>query len=610
MGTVTWNWIQGRSWGGWRTGALWAAAAFLVAGPASAQSFTLGGADDPRVGLGAGWFDAEEASWNMNLLATLPKPDGFYNPEDPGDSRFANSDLAFQENLVFVGNYHGINIYDISDPANPVLHTSIVCPGGQGDVSVFGDLLVMSVQETRSRIDCGTEGTAEDPVDPERFRGVRIFDISNLDNPTQIAAVQTCRGSHTHTLVTDPGDAGTLYVYNSGTSAPRPSEELAGCVDERDPDLPDTSYWSIDIIEVPLSAPEQARLIDSPRVFADAETGRIDGLFEGGDHGEGTQETRPTDRCHDITSYPEIGLALGACSGNGLLFDISDPARPVRIDAVVDPNFAFWHSATFNNDGTTVIFTDEWGGGTSPRCLETDRYEWGANTIFSLANGRMHHASYYKMPAAQTETENCVAHNGSLVPVPGRDIKVQAWYQGGVSVFDFTDPENPVEIAFFDRGPISDEELYLGGHWSAYWHNGYIYGSEIARGLDVFELTPSEHLTENELEAARLVHFEEFNPQHQPRIVWPADFSVARALHDQLVRHDGISTTRASEIAGELGRLEAMASGPERRAALSHLATEVWADARRVEEGQAPGDAERIRRLAGAILDLAGEEGA
>jgi hypothetical protein len=573
-----------------------------------AQESSPGGDDDPRVGLAAGWFDAEEASWNLDLLVNLPRPEGFYNPDDPGDSRFANTDLAFQEDLLFVGNYHGINIYDISDPAEPVLRTSIVCPGGQGDVSVFGDLLFMSVQEPRSRIDCGTQGTSDDPVDPERFRGVRIFDVSHLDNPVQVAAVQTCRGSHTHTLVTDPADATTLYVYNSGTSPSRAGEELAGCVDERDPTNPRTAYWSIDVIEVPLAEPAQARLIGSPRIFQDYETGRIDGLFEGGDHGEGTQTTRPTDRCHDITAYPELGLALGACSGNGLLLDISDPSDPVRVDEVVDPNFAFWHSATFNNDGTTTIFTDEWGGGTSPRCRAEDRYEWGANAIFTLRDGRMRHASYFKMPAVQTETENCVAHNGSLVPVPGRDIKVQAWYQGGVSVFDFTDPADPVEIAYFDRGPISDEELYLGGHWSAYWHNGFIYGSEIARGLDVFELTPSEHLTENELEAARLVRFHEFNPQHQPRIVWPAHFAVARAYLDQLVRHQGVDEARSREIVRELDRLETLSDGPEKRAALAELATGIWADARAVDAGVVTGDADRLRALAGAVLDLATEQ--
>ncbi len=592
-------------WGARGTGLLLLTAALFAAAEASAQSFTPGGDSDPRVGLGAGWLDAEEASWNMDLVANLPKPDGFYNEDDPADSRFVNSDLAFQDDLVFVGNYNGFNIYDVSDATNPSLRVSVVCPGGQGDLSVYGDLLFMSAQETRGRIDCGTDGTPDLPVDPERFRGVRIFDISDLDNPVQVATVQTCRGSHTHTLVTDPNDAETLYVYNSGTSVSRPAEELEGCTDVRDPNDPTTAYWSIDVIEVPLDRPEDARIIDSPRVFADEESGRIDGLFEGGDHGEGTQSTRDTNQCHDITAYPEIGLAAGACSGNGILFDITNPAVPVRVDEVIDPNFAYWHSATFNNDGTTVIFTDEWGGGSAARCLETDEPEWGANAIFTLVDGRMRLASYYKLPAPQTETENCVAHNGSLIPVPGRDIKVQAWYQGGVSVFDFTDPENPFEIAFFDRGPMSDDELMLAGHWSTYWHNGYIYGSEIARGLDVLAVTPSEDLTQNEIDAAKLVRFDEFNPQHQPKIVWPADLVVARAYLDQLVRHDGIDASRAEAVEEDLDWAEGQDDGPEKRAALAELATQLWDDARSAEADGDQENADRLRSVAGAILDVA-----
>ena len=586
---------------------LTAMALSLVASPAAGQQNpTFTAENDPRVGLGAGWTDAEEASWNMNLLVNLPRPDGFYNPDTPGDGRFSNTDMGFQGDLAFVGNYHGFNVYDISDPANPELRTSVVCPGGQGDLSVFGDLVFMSAQETRGRLDCGTQGVQE-TVSAERFRGVRIFDISDLDNPQQVAAIQTCRGSHTHTLVTDPNDTETLYVYNSGTSGSRPGEELEGCVDVRDPDDPTTAYWSIDVIRVPLAAPHEAELLDSPRVFADDETGRIAGLWEGGDHGEGTQRTRDTNMCHDITAYPEIGLAAGACSGNGILFDISNPAVPVRVDEVIDPNFAYWHSATFNNDGSKVIFTDEWGGGGAPRCLATDQPEWGANAIFDVVDGRMQLASYYKLPAPQSELENCVAHNGSLVPVPGRDIKVQAWYQGGVSVFDFTDSANPYEIAFFDRGPLSAEELHTGGYWSTYWYNGHVYGSEISRGLDVLELVPSEYLSENELEAARLVQFHEFNPQHQPRMHWPAHMAVARAHFDQLVRHDGLAAERAAEVTAELDRIDALPHGEEKRAELSELATRLWADARRVDEGAA-GDADRIRRLAGALLDLAAEQ--
>jgi hypothetical protein len=563
-------------------------------------------ADDPRIGLGAGWTDAEEAAWNLELVANVPRPDGFYDPDAIGNLNLANSDLAFRGDLVFVGNFSGFNIYDVSDPSNPTLRTSVLCPGGQGDVSVYGDLLFMSVEQTRGRIDCGTQG-APGEVNPDRFRGVRIFDISNLDNPVQVAAVQTCRGSHTHTILEDRSDPDHLYVYVSGSAGVRPAEELEGCyVPGPDVDPDESALFRIEVIQVPLAAPERARVVSQPRVFADHETGDVAGLWPGGDHGEGTQQSAQTNHCHDITIYPELGLAAGACSGNGILLDISDPVNPVRVDEVIDENFAYWHSATFNNDGTTAIFTDEWGGGTAPRCRASDLPEWGANAFFRIVNGQMHHVGYYKLPVPQTDTENCVAHNGSLIPVPGRDIKVQAWYQGGISIFDFTDPTNPYEIAYFDRGPLSDTELLTGGHWSAYWYNGYIYGSEIARGLDVLRLVPGEHLTRNEIEAANLVGFEEFNPQHQPRKRWPAHLVVARAFHDQLVRHEGLPAQRSARVSATLDRLEAMPDGAEKRQALGALAAELWADARRVEEGAVPGDAERVRRLAGALLDMAG----
>jgi hypothetical protein len=555
---------------------------------------------DPRVGLGAGYTDAGIAISNMVLLSQRSRPDGFFNPADLGDGAFSNTDIAFRGNLAFVGNYHGILIYDISDPRDPQLRSSIVCPGGQGDVSIHGDLLFMSAQEPRGRLDCGVQGV-EQAVSPDRFRGVRIFDIGNIDAPRQVAAVQTCRGSHTHTLLQPPGDTENVYVYVSGTSPVRPGEELPGCSALPPDEDPNTSLYRIEVIRVPLAAPHLARIVAEPRVFADAETGNIAGLWPGGTHGEGTQSSRVTAQCHDITTYPAIGLAGGACSGNGILFDIRDPVNPVRVAEVVDPNFAFWHSATFNNDGTTVIFTDEWGGGTQPRCRASDRMEWGANAIFAIVDGELQFRSYYKIPAAQTETENCVAHNGSLVPVPGRDIKVQSWYQGGISVFDFTDPANPFEVAYFDRGPISDTELVTGGYWSAYWYNGHVYGSEIYRGFDVFSLTPSEQLTQNEIDAAKLVRYDEFNAQHQPRVAWPAEPVVARAYVDQLVRSGGITAERAARVRGELDRFE----GAQRAAAVQQLRTL----AASLETDAASADraaAHRLRLLAGVIRELAG----
>jgi hypothetical protein len=552
------------------------------------------GAD--RAGLAAGVANAEMAGWNMTLLANVPKPEGFHGPGGFADLLFANSDLAFQGNHAFMGNFRGFNVYDITDPANPTLVVSVLCPGGQGDLSVHGGLLFMSVEMPNGRIDCG-EGTMDNLPSAERFRGVRIWDIGDLENPQQVAYVQTCRGSHTHTLVTDPDDDENVYIYVSGTSVVRPVEELAGCSASEPAVDPNSSLFRIEVIKVPVDHPEDAEVVSTPRIFADAETDSIAGLWAGGSHGPGTQETARTDQCHDITVYPEIGRAAGACSGNGILLDITDPANPVRIDEVIDPNFAYWHSATFNDDASKVIFTDEWGGGTVPRCRATDDPEWGANAIFDLTGDGLDLASYYKLPAFQTEMENCVAHNGSLVPVPGRDIMVQAWYQGGVSVFDFTDSENPVEIAFLDRGPMNADSLVLGGVWSAYWYNGHVYGSEIGRGLDVYALTPSKHLTENELEAARLAVVDRLNVQTQRKIVWPASAVVAYALLDQLARDDA---DHAGQLRAEIDRAVAL-EGDDRSAALTRIAGGIAGQA-----GAGDDVARRLELLAENLRGMAG----
>src|SRR5438874_11661233 len=552
------------------------AALLLVAG-AAAQS-----TNDPRVGLKAGLHDAGEAIRGLERVASLSNPAGFFDPKQPAgtptpperdpnlpspdpneppDPRFANmlafanSDLAFSGTHLFMGSFHGFNTLDIERPTKPKLAASIVCPGGQGDVSVHGNLLFMSVEQTRGRLDCGTQGVAT-PVSAERFRGVRIFDIADLSKPRQIAAIQTCRGSHTHTLVADPRDQANLYVYGSGTSSVRSADELAGCSGLKPDEDPNTALFSIDVIKVPLASPEKAAIVNRPRIFADPKSGAIAGLEKGGERGPGSQPSRVTNQCHDITVFPEIGLAAGACSGNGILLDIADPVHPVRLDDAADKNFAYWHSATFNNDGTKVIFTDEWGGGTRPRCRATDPPNWGADAIFDIVDRKLQFRGYYKLPVAQTETENCVAHNGSLIPVPGRDIMAQAWYQGGVSVFEFTDPDHPKEIKFFDRGPMDSTKLMLGGDWAAYWYNGHLYASEIDRGLDILDLKPSDQLSQNEIDAAKLVHFDVFNPQNQPKLVWPASFVVARAYLDQLVRENGISRERSTAIASDLARAE------------------------------------------------------
>ena len=392
---------------------------------------------------------------------------------------------------------------------------------------------------------CGLVGVIED-VSEDRFRGLRVFDISDLARPLQVAAVQTCRGSHTHSVVSS--DNARIVVYNSGTGPVREQEELERCVDELPGDQR-TALFRIDVIEIPLAEPSRARIVDSPAVFADEETGALAGLWRGGDHGDLTQDTNETDHCHDITVFPEAGIAAGACSGNGILFDISDPLTPTRIDAITDKGFAYWHSATFNNDGTKVLFTDEWGGGSRPRCRASDPRNFGANAIYDIVDGKLEFRSYFKIPAPQTVTENCVAHNGSVVPVPGRDLFVQAWYQGGLSVIDFTDSANPVEIAFFDRGPVSEEKLVLGGFWSTYYYDGRIYGSEIARGLDVLALEPSEFLSANEIAAAALAEDGAvFNPQQQFAMTWPDAPVVAAAYVDQLARDGALAAGLVVEL--------------------------------------------------------------
>jgi len=528
---------------------------------------------DPRAGLKAGFMDAEQAILNLELVATLPKPDGFFDPANPAELpmampekadgkeldkdekygkrnpllSFSNTDMAFSKDILVAGSYHGFNVYKLPENGMPELMSSIVCPGGQGDVSIVGNLLIMSVEQTRGRIDCGLQGV-EDDISKERFRGLRIFDITDVTKPIQVGQVQTCRGSHTHSVVSGPDENGKIVVYNSGTSTVRKTEELAGCYDES-PGDERTALFRIDVIEIPVADPSKSRIVSSPAVFADKETGRLAGLWRGGDHGDDTQDTRQTNQCHDITVFPDLNMAAGACSGNGILFDISDPYNPTRIDEVVDEGFAYWHSATFNNDGTKVLYTDEWGGGSRPRCRSHDKSEWGANAIYDIVDGKLEYRSHFKIPAPQVDEENCVAHNGSIIPVPGRDIFVQAWYQGGISVIDFTDSANPIEIAYFDRGPINDEHLITGGFWSAYWYDGKIYGTEIVRGLDVLALKPSEFMTENEIAAAKLADQGElFNPQQQFQVTWPAEPVVAKAYVDQLARDKSITDKLSKEL--------------------------------------------------------------
>jgi len=605
--------------------------------PPLPAGLTGSNADDPRAKLTPGMYDAGETAMGLKHITLLKKPDAFeLGSNDPNAPKvnqtlttvlgvsdpskvpggmklvlaglgFANSDLAFQGNRLFLGNFYGMNIYDISNPEKTSLLTSMICPGGQGDVSVYKNLMFMSVEMANGRVDCGTQGFPPNPpaangqnqppaASKDRFRGVRIFDISDIKSPKQVAAVQTCRGSHTHTLVIDPNDKNNVYIYVSGTSFVRQDEELPGCSGGAPDKNPNTALFRIDIIKVPLAAPQNAKVISSPRVFMDPRTGAVAGLSSAAPHGTG--QPSPTDQCHDITVYSAIGLAAGACSGNGIILDIKDPANPKRVDAVNDPNYSYWHSASFSNDGKKVVFTDEWGGGLGARCRANDPNVWGADAVFNLNNNKLNFAGYYKMPAAQGDSENCVAHNGSLIPVPGRDIEAQAWYQGGISVMDFTDAAHPVEIAYFDRGAIDPNLLVLGGDWSAYWYNGRIYASEIARGLDIFELTPTEHLTQNEIDAAKAVQFAELNVQNQQKIEWPRKLVVAKAYVDQLERSQALPPDRITALRDAIQKAETSKLSSKDRGSLQGIALVLEKAA---ANAKSEADANRMRALADVL---------
>jgi hypothetical protein len=676
---------------------------------------------DPRVGLKGGLQDAGEAVWNVRKVSHTPSPQNF--------AGVTNSDLAFHGTNVIQGNYNGFQIWDVSNPAAPRLRDATLCPASQSDVSVYKNLLFVSAEAPSARLDCGKDAPRE-VVSRDRIRGLRIFDITDIDHPKYLANVQTCRGSHTHTVVDDPRDKDNVYVYISGTSAIRPSEELARCNDN--PWDPNNSNFRIEVIKIPLAHPEQAAVVSSPAIFADptngvanallyptahaaspldtannrrraefdsarvrlapvqptaADTARciaqVDSLAKahnvnltagrgggrgglpgggcgraaggGGRGGRGrggaadslpvTREDtarvefnravngltrlsatsskadtasyrsqvndlakkygvaspfapRTLTQCHDITVYPSVGLAGGACAGMGLLLDIKDTPNPTRVAAYADSNFSFWHSATFSNDGSMMLFSDEWGGGGAAYCRAGDPKNWGADAIFRIIDGKLVFQSYYKLSAPQTQYENCVAHNGSLIPIPGRTIMVQAWYQGGLSIFEWTDPAHPHELAFFDRGPNDSTRMVGGGFWSVYWYNGHIYGSEMERGLDVFDLTPSAAISQNEIDAAKTIHQDFLNVQEQPKFVWPASFALSRAYTDQLERWKGLSADKVSAVRTGLSAAEA-ANGAARRDALTALATQV----RGYMNGST--DPQRVQWLSTSISDLA-----
>jgi hypothetical protein len=615
---------------------------------------------DPRIGLRAGAYDAAQAAWNLKVLSETKPSEKFASG--------INSDLAFTGNYVIQGSFSGYQVWDISNPRQPSLKTAYFCPASQSDVSVYKNLLFVSGEDLTARIDCGAGGV-KDTVSKDRLRGIRIFDISDINNPKNVGNVQTCRGSHTHSLLVDPKDPANVYVYISGSAGVRSPNELAGCVNLSPDKDPNSALFRIEVIKVPLAHPEQAAIVTSPRIFtgltepkrhgetaqdaavhkAFVDSAKAHGAFTATIFGEeqvapnsfvaheldslvkarnGTGAPTAADsaalraalpaivakmigddpaaksgprpgpsQCHDITLYPAIGRAGGACGGYGLLLDISDPAHPVRMNAAADSNFSYWHSATFNNDGSKILFSDEWGGGMQPKCRATDPRQWGADAIFTVSGSDMKFDSYYKLPVPQTSVENCVAHNGSLIPIPGRDIMVQAWYQGGISLFDWTDAAHPREIGFFDRGP-ADTTLKLSGSWSAYWYNGVIVSSEITRGLDIFELAPSAFISQNEIDAAKTIHFDYYNTQGQQKLVWPPSFALARAYVDQLERSNGLAPARISAVRQSLTTAEG-ASGSQRQSALKTLATRLDSDAK------SSTDTAKVRALATAVRGLA-----
>ncbi|WP_345266023.1 hypothetical protein [Nocardioides nanhaiensis] len=424
---------------------------------------------------------SQASSKNLGLVANLPKTGAF-----AAETAY-NSDLAFQGKYAYAGNYEGFTVYDISKPTRPRAVTQVVCPGAQNDISVYKNLLVLSVDSSRSNDTC--TNTAQSATIKESWEGIRVFDISDPTEPEYVAAVETPCGSHTHTLA--PDDNGrNVYVYVSSYS---PNAAFPDCQPPHD---------AISIVKIPRSAPDAAILKSTPVLFPD---GGNPGSAQGA-----TPAYSATSGCHDITAYPERDIAAGACMGDGILMDISDREKPVVTEVVRDTeNFAFWHSATFSNNGRKVVFTDELGGGGAPTCNPTVGPKRGANGIYDIVAGQLEFRSYYKIKRTQSNTENCVAHNGSLIPVKGKDLMVQAWYQGGISVYDFTNSRKPKEIAWFDRGALSADRLVLGGSWSAYWYNGYIYSNDIQKGLDVLKLNDKAIKKAQKYKGS-------FNPQSQP----------------------------------------------------------------------------------------------
>lgn len=587
----------------------------------SAQTYPT--STDPRSGLKPGRYDAGIAIRNMKQVSFVKKPAAF---DSAVGLKFINSDLAFGGHYVYQANFAGFTIWDIAEPARPVMVSATKCITSQGDPTIVGNLLFLSAEGAGNRTDCG-DGGVQDPKD--HMAGVRIFDVSNPKAPKLVKNVQTCKGSHTHTLVPSPTDPRIVYLYVSGQQAARPETELAGCRNGTDPADPTNSLFQLDIIKVPLDHPEQAEVIPGARIFTGLDgAGECTQFCEPADpRRQAAGRTRPAPdpampagphNCHDVTAYPAMNLLAASCSTHSIIVDISNPEKPVRLDALTDTNnFQGRHTAAFSNDGTKIIQTDEWGGGTGPMCQASSMIELGGNTVITLdAKKKQTQRAYFKLPSAQSAEENCVSHNGGIIPVPGRDLYVQGWYQGGVSIMDFTNPDSAFEIGYFDRGSIDPPRPIdgpqpppgspeartggrtIGGSWGAYYWNGYVFSSELDRGMDILELTPSDQLSANEIAAARLVRFDDYNPQSQPKMTWPPAFVVVRSYLDQLARNGGLAPARTAAISSALDVAETK-SGAARATALNALARQVDRDAAGAK------DAARVRTMAGEIRRLA-----
>jgi len=592
--------------------------ALRAPGALSAQTYPSN--KDPRSTLKPGRFDAGIAINGMKQVSFSPKPAEL---DTVRGLTFINSDLAFATHYIYQANFAGFTILDVTDPAKPVIASVTKCITSQGDPTIYGTLLFLSAEGGGNRKDCGAGGV-RDPKD--HMAGIRIFDVSNPKAPKLIKNVETCKGSHTHTLVPSPTNKNIIYLYVSGQQGARPDTELAGCKNGNDPKDPTNSLYQLDIVKVYLNAPEKSEVIPGARIFAD-----LEGAGECQRYcvptRTGTRAGRPQPaadmpagprNCHDVTAYPEMNMLLASCSTHSILVDIKNPEKPFRINAIMDTNnFQGRHTAAFSNDAKKLIQTEEWGGGTGPMCQASSMQQLGGNTIITLdAQKRQKQRAYFKLPSAQAAEENCVAHNGGIIPVPGRDLYVQGWYQGGVNIMDFTNADSAFEIAYFDRGSInpprpvdvpsaaaSDPTVRgggntIGGSWGAYYWNGLIVSSELDRGLDILELTPTAQLSANEIAAAKLVTFEQFNPQSQPRYVWPPAFVVVRSYLDQLVRGSGLAAERTTAIAQALDVAE-MKSGLARATALTALAAQVDKDVAGAK------DAARVRTMAGEIRRLA-----